>query len=91
MTCDCLPDANGNPTCQSLATPPTLYPVNIPVTQKLQDRMRDQGWAPITETLASERERVLGAAVAQSWAASTCGGDEDVIDIGSLEHILEGA
>jgi hypothetical protein len=61
MTCDCPPDANG-PACERLATAtPTVYPVDIPVTPKMQDRMRAAGWAPIVETLAAERERTSTA------------------------------
>ena len=90
MTCDCPPDTNGNPTCLQLAVQTTTpYPVNIPVTQKLQDRMREQGWAPIAETLNVERDRVMLAVVAASWVTATEGGDEHVIDIGSIEHILK--
>ena len=62
MTCDCQHDARG-PVCEQLATAPTptMYPVDLPVTPKMQDRMRKAGWAPIAETLAAERERIVNA------------------------------
>jgi len=88
MTCDCLPDASGNPSCQGLAAP-APYLVYVPITQTVKDRMRGLGWAPITETLVRERERVLGAAVDQSWSTQTFGRRRRVIDIGTLENILE--
>jgi len=89
MTCDCPPDANG-PACERLATAvPTVYPIDIPVTKKMQDRMRAVGWAPTAETVNVERHRVMLAVVAASWVTATEDGDEHVIDVGSVEHILK--
>jgi len=97
VICDCPTDDNGVPECETLpiAPPypeplpvPTVYPVDIPVTRKLQDRMRVAGWAPTAETINAERERVMLAVVAASWVTATEGGDEHVIDVGSIEHIL---
>jgi hypothetical protein len=56
MTCDCPPDVNG-PACERLATAvPTAYPVDLPVTPKMQERMQAAGWRPPVRVITTVEE-----------------------------------